>query len=121
MRLVSDVEVQSGKCSAVGYSAPGLWSLLEWPRVRLADPTKHTKAISSRSLLSHRIGRQTQHADQIRITITTHNGQEKKIAQAYQRIIGFFAELKRIGKQTPLECWCRILGERSNNRLVLGA
>ena len=38
VRLVLDVEVQSGKCSAAGYSAPGLWSLLEtWPRFVRGD------------------------------------------------------------------------------------
>ena len=37
---------------------------------------------------------------------------EKKTAQAYQRMTGFFSELKRIAQQlTPLECWCRILAE----------
>ena len=84
------------------------WTLF----VRLADPNKHTEAITSRPLLLHSIGRQTKHAGQTRITITTHHGQERKIAQAYQRITGFFTELKRIAQQlTPLECWCRILAE----------
>jgi len=62
--------------------------------------------------LLHSIGRQTKRAGQTRITITTHHGQEKKIAQAYQRITAFFTELKRFAQQlTPLECWCRILAE----------
>jgi len=84
------------------------WTLF----ARLADPDKHTEAITSRPLLLHGVGRQTKHAGQTRITITTHHGKESKVKQAYERITEFFTKLKAVAQQlTPLECWSRILAE----------
>jgi hypothetical protein len=43
------------------------WSLF----VRLADPNQHTEAITSRPLLLYTIGKQTRHAGQTHLTLTS--------------------------------------------------
>ena len=51
--------------------------------VRLADPDQHREAISSRPLLLRAIGRQTQHAGQTTITVTSPHGQHQRARQAF--------------------------------------
>lgn len=84
------------------------WSLF----VRLAEPDKHYEAIVSRPLLLHGVGKQTRHAGQKTLTITSTHGRMAYIKEAYQRICEFFESLKAIAPQlTPRECWYRILSE----------
>jgi len=84
------------------------WSLF----VRLAEPDKHYEAIVSRPLLLHGVGKQTSHAAQKTLTITSTHGRASYVRQAYQRVSDFFTELKAIAPQlTPLQCWYRILSE----------
>jgi hypothetical protein len=51
------------------------WSLF----VRLADPDQHTEAITSRPLLLYGVGRQTRHANQTTITITSTHGKAERV------------------------------------------
>ena len=82
------------------------WSLF----VRLADPDHHREAITSRPLLLQAIGRQTQHAGQTTITVTSPHGQHRRARQAFLRIAGFFARLRQTAEQlTDLDRWHRIL------------
>ena len=75
--------------------------------VRLAEPDKHYEAIVSRPLLLHGVGKQTSHAAQKTLTITSTHGRA-----TYERVCAFFDELKAIAPQlTPLQCWYRILSE----------
>jgi len=84
------------------------WSLF----VRLAEPDKHYEAIVSRPLLLHSVGKQTSHAAQKTITITSTHGRASYVRAAYERICAFFDDLKAIAPQlTPLQCWYRILSE----------
>ncbi len=84
------------------------WSLF----VRLAEPDKHFEAIVSRPLLLHGVGKQTSHAGQKTLTITSTHGRASYVREAYQRVSDFFAELKASAPQlTPLQCWYRILSE----------
>jgi len=84
------------------------WSLF----VRLAEPDKHYEAIVSRPLLLHGIGKQTSHAAQKTLTITSTHGRASHVRAAYQRVCQFFDALKAIAPQlTPLACWYRILSE----------
>ncbi|WP_347987714.1 transposase [Methylomonas sp. AM2-LC] len=84
------------------------WSLF----VRLAEPDKHYEAIVSRPLLLHGVGKQTSHAGQKTLTITSTHGRASYVRQAYQRVSDFFAVLKTNAPQlTPLQCWYRILSE----------
>ena len=82
------------------------WNLF----VRLADPDHHREAITSRPLLLQAIGRQTQHAGQTTITVTSPHGQHQRARQAFLRIAGFFARLRQTAEQlTDLDRWYRIL------------
>jgi hypothetical protein len=91
------------RCVALTYN---WWSLF----VRLADPDQHTEAVTSRPLLLHAVGQQTQHAGQTTITITSQHGKADKVRQAFARIAAFFRELKQTAEQlTDRERWYRIL------------
>ena len=84
------------------------WSLF----VRLAEPDKHLEAIVSRPLLLHAVGKQTNHASQKTLTISSTHGKESQVRKAYERITLFFNKLKAIAPQlTPIQCWYRILSE----------
>ena len=84
------------------------WSLF----VRLVEPDKHFEAIVSRPLLLHGVGKQTTHASQKTLTITSSHGRASFVREAYQRINDFFNDLKAIAPQlTPLQSWYRILSE----------
>jgi hypothetical protein len=84
------------------------WSLF----VRLADPEHHREAITSRPLLLSAIARQTRHAGQVTLTISSTHGLRDKARKAYVRIAGFLAELRENAEQLdPLEKWYRILSE----------
>jgi hypothetical protein len=82
------------------------WTLF----VRLADPDHHREAITSRPLLLHGVARQTRHAGQTRLTVTSSHGRRDKVVQALRAIAAFFAELRRTAEQlTAAERWSRIL------------
>ena len=73
---------------------------------------QHFEAIVSRPLLLHGIGKQTRHASQKTLTITSTHGRAAYLRAAYERVCAFFDDLKAIAPQlTPLQCWCRILSE----------
>jgi hypothetical protein len=82
------------------------WSLF----VRLADPDQHTEAVTSRPLMLYAIGKQTRHAGQNRLSISSSHADAKKVEQRYRRIAEFFKELRATAEQlTTLQRWCRIL------------
>ncbi|HEX5880864.1 MAG TPA: transposase, partial [Actinomycetota bacterium] len=65
------------------------WTLF----VRLADPDHHREAITSRPLLLHGVARQTRHAGQTRLTVTSSHGRRDRVVQALRAIAAFFADL----------------------------
>jgi hypothetical protein len=82
------------------------WSLF----VRLLDPGQHTEAITSRPLMLHAIGRQTRHAGQNRLVITSTHAEAPKVMERYRRISAFFKQLRSTAEQlTSIQRWCRIL------------
>ena len=84
------------------------WSLF----VRLADPDHHREAITSRPLLLHGVARQTHHAGQTRLTVTSHHGRRKAVMAALRRIAGFFRSLTQSAEQLSAgDRWRRILAE----------
>jgi len=84
------------------------WNLF----VRLADPTHHREAITSRPLLLQAIGRQTSHAGRTTVTITSSHGEHERARAALTRIAGFFAKLRKAAEQlTALERWYEILSQ----------
>lgn len=84
------------------------WNLF----TRLADPDKHLEAITSRPLLLHAVGKQTTHAGQTIINISSTHGHMRKVQKLLNRIVTFFQSLKALAEQlTPEERWYRILSK----------
>lgn len=82
------------------------WNLF----VRLADPDRHLEAITSRPLLLHGVARQTRHAGQTTITVSSMHAKADKARRALTRIATFFAALRSTAEQlSVLERWLRIL------------
>jgi len=82
------------------------WSLF----VRLANPDQHTEAVTSRPLMLHAVARQTRHAGQSRLTITSTHAEARKVMAGYRRINGFFKQLRATAEHvTAIQRWCRIL------------
>jgi hypothetical protein len=84
------------------------WNLF----VRLAEPDKHLEAITSRPLLLHAVGKQTSHAGQTRISISSMHGKTGKVQLMLNRIASFFKTLKTCaGQLTDEQRWYRILSK----------
>jgi Transposase DDE domain group 1 len=84
------------------------WSLF----VRLADPEHHREAITSRPLLLSAVAQRSQHAGQVKLTISSVHGARDRARQAYLRIAGFLERLRKSAEQLdPLQRWYRILSE----------
>lgn len=82
------------------------WSLF----VRLADPDHHREVITSRPLLLHAVARQSRHAGQTRLTVSSMHAKGGAAARALRRIASFFGGLRQSAEQlSVLERWCRIL------------
>jgi hypothetical protein len=82
------------------------WTLF----VRLIDPNKHTEALTSRPLLLHAVGKQTSHAKQKLLVISSIHGKAKQIHQRLVKLSCFFKKLQSNAEQlTPIERWYRIL------------
>jgi len=82
------------------------WSLF----VRLANPDQHTEAITSRPLMLYAIGKQTRHAGQTRLTVSSSHSEAGKAEQCYRKMAAFFKELWSTAEQlTTPQRWCRIL------------
>jgi hypothetical protein len=79
---------------------------------RLADPDHHREALTTRSLLLNAVARQTRHAGQTRLTVTSSHGRRQQVKVALQRIARFLAELKKTAEQlTDAERWACILSQ----------
>ena len=58
------------------------------------------------------IARQTQHAGQVTLTLSSTHGDQHKARRAYLRIAGFLARLQETAEQLdPVQRWYRILSE----------
>lgn len=78
--------------------------------VRLADPTQHSEAITSRPLLLHAPARQIRHGAQTRIVITHPHAESAWVEGACREIAAFFKNLRQTAEQlTPMQRWCRVL------------
>ena len=78
--------------------------------VRLSDPDHHHEALTTRSLLLNAVGRQTRHAGQTRLTITSSHSRRAQVESALKGIAEFFSWLKKTAEQlTAIERWTLIL------------
>jgi hypothetical protein len=82
------------------------WSLYS----RLADPNQHHEALTTRSLLLNAVARQTRHAGQTRLTVTSSHGRRRQVKVALQRVSKFLSEWTKNAEQlTDAERWTYIL------------
>lgn len=82
------------------------WSLF----VRLAHPDKHLEAISSRPLLLHAVAKQTEHAGQRRLTITSTHALSAEVQRALRALSAFLNTLREAAEQlTSAQLWYRVL------------
>ncbi len=82
------------------------WSIY----TRLVFPAKHHEALTSRPLLLHSVGRQTRHAGQKTITVTSSHGRSSYVATALRGLNKFFSELEQYAEQLKeVNLWTVIL------------
>ena len=78
--------------------------------MRLGIPEKHAEAITSRPLALHGIARQTRHANQTTVEITSTHAEGAKIANILTRVSKFLQEIKSIAEQlAKKDTWSLIL------------
>ena len=76
--------------------------------MRLADPDQHTEAITSRPLLLYAVGRQTRHANQTSITITSTHGKAGRVRRMLAEVAAFFTSLRPMADKSGGRVWfCR--------------
>ena len=84
------------------------WSLL----VRCADPQRPREAVTSRPLLMCAVERETKHAGQTTIILTSTHAQASQVQQLLTQLSRFLSGLSNAAEQlTRQQCWERI-GER---------
>ena len=81
------------------------WSLF----VRLARPDKHSEAITSRPLLLHGVAKQTIHAGQTTITISSTHAKSHFVQSALQALSGFLVRLKGAAEQLNVGARMRLI------------
>jgi hypothetical protein len=82
------------------------WSLY----TRLAIPNRHTEATTSRPLLLHGVARQTQHANQSTLTITSYHAHAAKIRQALAAVNHFLQQVRKTAEQlSQTDRWRAVL------------
>jgi hypothetical protein len=84
------------------------WSLF----ARLAIPDKHAEAITSRPLLLHAVGKQTRHAGQIRLTLTSMHGKASRIRKILSYLTTFFRAIRQTAEQLDWASRWRIILSR---------
>lgn len=93
--------------------------------MRLGIPDKHAEAITSRPLALHGIARQTRHANQTTVEITSTHAKASQIAEILTKVSGFLKRIKITAEQlTQTERWKLILSAAFRSLLrgkVLGS
>ncbi len=84
------------------------WSMF----TRLAIPEKHAEAITSRPLLLNAVGKQTTHAGQTTVTVTSMHAKAPQMRSALQAISSFLATIRNAAEQlTFAQRWLLILSQ----------
>lgn len=90
------------------------WSLF----VRLANPDMHHEAITSRPLMLHSVGRQTNHAGQTIVTITGTHAKASVVQTAMRELACFFKELARTAEQLGIVERVKLIARRAFRKLL---
>ena len=84
------------------------WTLF----TRLAIPGKHAEAITTRPLLLHAVGKQTRHAGQTKLTITSSHAKARSIHQILSGLTNLFRQVREAAEQLSwTERWRMILSK----------
>lgn len=86
--------------------------------VRLANPDKHHEAITSRPLMLHSVGRQTSHAGQTTVTITSTHAKASVVQTAMRELACFFKELARTAEQLGVVERIKLIARRAFRKLL---
>jgi len=89
------------------------WSLF----VRLASGKRH-EAITSRPLLFYGVARQTKHAGQILLTITSHHAKSLAVSAILQALNKFLQYLKANAEQLPIAERMRLIIKKAFHNLL---
>ena len=82
------------------------WSLY----TRLAIPNRHTEATTSRPLFLHGVARQTQHANQSTLTITSLHAHAATVRRALGAVSQFLQRVRETAEQlSPADRWRAVL------------
>jgi hypothetical protein len=113
-----------GRCkiiARIGALIFNWWSLY----AGLAFPERHVEAITSRPLLLNAVARQTRHAGQKTITITSAHAKRNKVQQALTELSKFLSKVRSCAEQlTSLEQYQIILSKifaRFLNGRIIGS
>jgi hypothetical protein len=80
--------------------------------VRLADPSCHREAVTSRPLLLAAVGRMASHAGRTTVRVSATHGRHWWARRALVRIAAFLERLRSTAEQlAPVQRWYRILSE----------
>lgn len=90
------------------------WSLF----VRLVNPDKHHEAITSRPLMLHSVGRQTTHAGQTIVAITSTHAKASVVQTAMRELAGFLKELARTAEQLGFVERVKLIARRAFRKLL---
>ena len=77
--------------------------------MRLGIPDRHAEAITSRPLALHGIARQTRHANQTTVEITSTHSMAPLIQAALTKVSAFFKRLKTTAEQLPQPARWRLI------------
>ena len=76
----------------------------------MAIPNRHTEATTSRPLLLHGVARQTQHANQSTLTITSLHAHAPQVRQALGAVSRFLQRVRQTAEQlSPADRWRAVL------------
>jgi hypothetical protein len=90
------------------------WSLF----VRLVNPDKHHEAITSRPLMLQAVAKQTSHAGQTTVTITSTHAKAHLVQAAMRELTGFFKELARTAEQLGMTERIKLIARHAYRKLL---
>lgn len=90
------------------------WSLF----VRLVNPDKHHEAITSRPLMLQAVAKQTSHAGQTTVTITSSHAKAHLVQAAMRELTGFFKQLARTAEQLGLKERIKLIARHAYRKLL---
>ncbi len=88
-----------------GFMAKMIALVYNWWTIftRLANPNSHLEAVTSRPLLLHAVAKQTTHAGQTKLTVTSTHSKSSVVTDTLNKISAFFKRLNYNAEQWTFE------------------